>query len=68
MGLPEYPTLISYLPLAHIYGVSKTIDFPYMMILTKYASDSANLVSLPSADGLVISQEIRCVSLKMPKF
>jgi hypothetical protein len=29
MGLPENPTLISYLPLAHIYGVSKMIDAAY---------------------------------------
>jgi len=68
MGLPENPVLISYLPLAHIYGVSKVMDFQCMLILTRPASDFVNLVSLPSADRLVTTLGIRCVFLKMLRY
>ena len=68
MGLPEYPILISYLPLAHIYGVCSVMDFYYISMLTIPPSEFANLVSLPLADRLVTLLGIRCVSLKMLRF
>jgi len=67
LELPEDAIILSYLPLAHIYEVICYSYYSSIIFQVKISSASANFAPLLLVEGLVISQEIRCVCSRMLK-